>query len=413
MDFNSSPSTVMHIDLNSCFASVEQQANPLYRRHPLVVAAYASPGGCILASSVEAKAYGIKTGMHVGEAKKLYPNLIVLLPDPAKYRFVHQALKKILKTYTFKFYPKSIDEFVLDFAGFPAFDRGLINVAKEIKSRIKKEIGDWLTVSIGLAPNRLLAKLASNLHKPDGLDEITKNNFQKVYKDLGLKALCGINYRNELRLNKIGIFTVLDFYKASYWHLKSALKSALAYYWYLWLRGWETSDNYLLPPQKTFGNSYALPARIATQSVAGGPRSFNDLLPILQKLSFKTGARMRHAGFVAAGVHLSLLFRDWTFWHKGESLNVKIFDSRDIYKEAKSILYKCPSPKPVHTFAVTCFNLSPFGLLQLDLFENQEEKLALTKAIDQANDRWGDFSLIPARTILAKNAVADRIAFGK
>src|SRR3989344_9426821 len=173
LDFNSKSSTILHIDLNSCFATIEQQANPHLRGKPIAVAAYTTANGCILAPSIEAKKYGVRTGMRVKDGKILCPSLIILASDPWKYRNVHLALRKLLSQYTSDLYPKSIDEFVLNLEGFPSLvASSMQQVASEIKQRIKTEIGEWLTVSIGIAPNRFLAKLASGLHKPDGLDEI-------------------------------------------------------------------------------------------------------------------------------------------------------------------------------------------------------------------------------------------------
>src|SRR3990172_5484383 len=152
--FNPSASTVMHIDLNSCFATIEQQANPLLRGKPIAVAAYATSAGCILAPSIEAKRYGVKTGMRVKEGKLLCPSLIVLSPDPWKYRNVHVQLRRLLSEYTNDFVPKSIDEFVLNLEGYPCLVAGsstsrvfcgasMRQVAREIKERIKREIGEW------------------------------------------------------------------------------------------------------------------------------------------------------------------------------------------------------------------------------------------------------------------------------
>ena len=104
---------IMYVDMNSCFATIEQQANPLYRNKPLVVAAYAKPFGCILAASYEAKRMGIKTGMRVKEGTIIYPQLIVLEPDTEKYRHVHKAIKKILTDFSPTVVPKSIDEFAV------------------------------------------------------------------------------------------------------------------------------------------------------------------------------------------------------------------------------------------------------------------------------------------------------------
>src|SRR5512141_2875269 len=148
LNFNPSPSLIMHIDLNSCFATIEQQANPLLRGKPVAVAAYTTPSGCILAPSVEAKRFGVKTGMRVKDGKMLCPDLIILPSDPWKYRGVHLSLRKLISEYTNDFEPKSIDEFVLELAGYPVLARSAIrDVGREIKERIKKEIGDWLTVS--------------------------------------------------------------------------------------------------------------------------------------------------------------------------------------------------------------------------------------------------------------------------
>ena len=112
--FNPEPSTVMHMDLNSCFATIEQQANPFLRGKPIAVAAFTTHKGCILAASVEAKRLGIKTGMRVMDGRAIYPKLIVLPPDPWKYRNVHLKLRNFISDYTNDFSPKSIDEFVLN-----------------------------------------------------------------------------------------------------------------------------------------------------------------------------------------------------------------------------------------------------------------------------------------------------------
>lgn len=400
LGFTPTSSNKMHLDLNSCFASIEQQANPFLRGKPLVVAAYNSPGGCILASSIEAKKLNIKTGMRVKDARSIYPDILVTTPDPNKYRQVHLDLKKILFVYSPQVSPKSIDEFVIDFTNCLNVKKGLFEIAREIKTRIKSNLGEWLTVSIGIAPSRFLAKTASNLQKPDGLNEINKINFLKIYQNLKLTDLHGINIRNELRLNNVGIHSVVDFYLADKLRLKAAFKSIAADYWYARLRGYEVDAVDF--SRKTFGNSYALPHSKGTTE---------ELLPILQKLVEKTGARLRQAGFFAQGIHLSLFFRDHTLWHKSCFLKKTIFDSRDIYQEAVHILKQCPL-KPVHTLSVNCFALVPNKNMQLEIFTDVEEKQNLVKSIDKINTRFGNFILTPARMVLVKDKVIDRIAFG-
>jgi len=401
LPFNPKPPTIMHLDLNSCFASIEQQCNPLLRGKPIAVSAYATGGGCILAPSREAKVLGIKTGMRVKEAKLICPKLVVMEPDPEKYRVIHHQLKTLLLQYTNDVVAKSIDEFVLNLEGFPAFKLGLVNVAQDIKHRIKSEIGDWLTVSVGIAPNRFLAKTGSNLHKPDGLDIIDINNYLQIYEKLQLMDLCGIKTKNSIRLNQSGIFTVMDFYHAGIKQLKSAFHSINGYYWYLRLRGWQIDDVDF--DRKSFGHSYALPKPLSTP---------DELSPILQKLVHKTGLRLRRHHYKARGVHVSLLFRDFSFWHQGRALPADIFDSRDIYSHAFTILNHCPYHGPVREIAVSVFNLSSKNIFQPDFFSDFLRSQRLTQALDDINTKWGDFVITPARMIGTDTIMPDRIAFG-
>ncbi|OGD95008.1 hypothetical protein A3B52_03125 [Candidatus Curtissbacteria bacterium RIFCSPLOWO2_01_FULL_41_28] len=399
--FNPKSPTLLHLDLNSCFATIEQQANPRLRGKPIAVAAYDSPAGCIVAPSIEAKKYGVTVGMRVRDGKMLCPHLIVLTPDPAKYRNVHLQFRKLLENYTDKAIPRSIDEFVLDLEGYPAYRKGMINVAREIKEKIKREIGDWLTVSVGISTNRFLAKVGAGLNKPDGLDVIDKNNFRDIYSKLSLVDLCGIKTRNAIRLNNAGVYTVLDFYKASVQKLKAAFGSILAYYWYVRLHGWEI-DNVTFG-RRSYGNSFALPKPLLR---------VEELAPILQKLTEKTGMRMRKAGYVARGVHLAIAYRDNSFWHKGVSLPDYIFDSRDIYKVAFKLLNMSPYRSPVRNLAVSCFNLERVKNMQLSFLEDFDKKQKLVNAIDLINERWGNFVITPGGMLGTDNVVIDRIAFG-
>src|SRR5438270_3221813 len=139
MELNRNDPRIMHIDLNSCFATVEQQANPLLRGKPIVVAAYNSPNGCVVSPSMEAKRFGIKTGMTVRDARLLYPPVIVKTPDPPKYRAVHQQFAAIFRDYSPSVTPKSIDEAVIDFSEtYSLYRKSLPEIAREIKSACGK-----------------------------------------------------------------------------------------------------------------------------------------------------------------------------------------------------------------------------------------------------------------------------------
>jgi DNA polymerase-4 len=396
--FNPAPATVMHIDLNSCFATIEQQANPIYRGRPLVVAAYTSPRGCILAASVEAKRLGIKTGMYVGDGKHLYPKLIVLPSDPPKYRFVNRKLLALLQKYSADIEVKSIDEMVLKLSDIS----NQLSIAKEIKHRIKAEIGEWLTVSIGIAPNRYLAKIASNLHKPDGLDMITAENIEHMLGALMLEELTGIKEGYGGRLRRYGICSPLAMYRASGTILSAAFGSKIGHDWWLMLHGWET-DLYNRNETKTIGHSYALPKAYLTSDVR--------LHQILSQLVEKMGRRLRDNHFTAGGLRISMLFADHTYWNHGEKLVRTLFASRDLYRASLAILSKAPQ-KSVRLLAVSSYVLSDETKEQLELFDTSGRKRALTRALDAICNRWGEFTVIPARMLAMEHRVQDRIAFG-
>lgn len=396
--FNPAPARKIHVDLNSCFASIEQQANPKLRGKPVVVAAYTSPGGCVLTASREAKVFGVDTGMRVSEARALIPGVIVISPDPWKYRFVNRKLLAIMQSYTSDVEVKSIDEMVLQIG---EGKRVMSDVAKEIKERIKKEIGEWLTVSVGIAPNRYLAKIGAGLHKPDGLDEINGQNVEKIFADMSIEKLTGIKSGYGSRLRNVGIATALDFYRAPIVLLRYAFHSIVGYHWWMRLHGWEADDRQF--DRKSFGQSHALYKPFYP--------SQPQLHQVLCQLVEKMGRRMRSAGYYANGIHVSCVFSDYSYWHTGKKLGETRYASIDLYKDAVEVLKDAPD-KPVRLLAVSCHYLQKELYEQMPLYQDNTRKRALVAALDKISDRWGDFSVIPARMMKMEHKVLDRIAFG-
>lgn len=395
INFNKSKPTIVHLDINSCFATIEQQANPNLREKPIVVAAYNSSNGCVLAASVEAKKLGIKTGMRVRDGKLIYPSLIVLTPDPSKYREVHKKLYNLLCDYSEEVVPKSIDEF--SFKLISCYNR--FSKIKEIKKRIKEEIGEWITVSVGISTNRYLAKVAAGIIKPDGLVEINKVNFLKTFSKLKLTDLTGIKKANARRLRSVGIRTILDLYKSPIWKLKLAFGGIIGLYWHTRLHGYEIDD---FKTKKTmFGNSYAPP-----------PDKANQSLEILSKLCEKTSFRLRKANLKANGIHLALLARDGNFWHMRRKISREMFSGADIYKEAISLLNLSPIKTSFRNIAVSVFDLSNKDFLQLHIFDDVLKKERLTQSLDKINEKLGSFYIYPARIVNIKENIKDRISFG-
>jgi len=324
LPINTAAPTIMHIDLNSCFAEVVQQANIQLRGKPMVVAAYPSPGGCILSPSIEAKKLGIKTGMRVGDAKKIYPGVIVRESDPEMIRDVSGKFMRICHDYSPDVAPKSIDELVINFAELDDYHKkSLVEIGAEIKKRFLQEIGDWIFCNVGIATNRFLAKLASSLHKPDGLDVINHKNLKNVYSSVGLVDLHGINVKYEARLNAVGIFSPLDFLQAPDNFLrKQVFKSIVGHYWYLRLRGWEVDD--FKSERKSFGQEYSLGEKTDEAE---------KLTALIMMLTEKMGRRLRDSDQTASGIHLGLLYDDWTFWHRGRKFNESLYTTQNYSKK--------------------------------------------------------------------------------
>jgi DNA polymerase-4 len=401
LPLNPAPPRIMHIDLNSCFASVEQQANPLLRGKPLAVCAYTTPNACVLAASIEAKKYGVKVGHSVRDAKQLCPNIIVLPTDPPKYRVVHIKFIKILKEYSDIVTPKSIDEAILDFNDPALHKLDLKDIGKEIKYRIKNEIGEWLRCNVGIGPSRFLAKTAAGLHKPDGLDILTHKNLLETYQTLQLLDIYGINTRYQRRLNSAGIFTTIDFFNASLQTLhKTVFKSIMGYHWYFRLRGYE-SDNIEFQ-RRTIGHEYSLKHKTADPK---------ELAQVLMTMCEKTGRRLRENNCIARGVYFSVNYLDGTTFHHSHRTQDYIYASQDIYKYTKAIFDQQPECKTVRLMAIGCFDLLPNTYKQLELFSSK--KAEIVYAMDKINDRYGEYMVTTARMLTTKDAAPDAIAFGK
>lgn len=406
LGINANQPRIVHIDLNSCFATLEQQASPKSRGKPLVVAAYDSPGGCILAPSIEAKKLGVKMGMSIRDAKILCPKVIVRTPHPTLYRDAHGKFKKIFMDYTPDVTPKSIDEAILDFSRVnnqALFQKSLINIGFEIKKRIRQEIGEWVSCNVGIGTNRFLAKTAASLHKPDGLDVITSKNLEDAYRQLTLIDLYGINTRFERRLHMHGIFTPLQFFYADLQTLKKQVfQSICGYYWYVRLRGWEVDAADF--QRKSYGQSYALGRK-------SDDRAY--LSSLLMKLTEKMARRLRKAQKTAKSVHVACSYTDGSYWHTGKTFPDEMFTTDELFKKVMLIFDIQPQKKLVRKLEIRCFSLHDVASVQEALFEtSRERKRDVSKVLDSINNKWGEWTIYPALMLGREKEVIDRIAFG-
>ena len=200
--------TILHLDMNSYFATAEQQANPYLRDKPVGIIK-AEGRGCVIAASVEAKKFGIKTGTTVWEAKRLCPQIVLVPSDMDKYFALTQRMIKILADYSPTLEVFSIDECFVDVTETQKlWPGGAWQMALELKQKIKVDLGEWMKCSIGISFSKLLAKLASEIKKPDGLTFLTPENYLDETEKIAVSEVCGIGRSRTTMLQSMGVTTL-------------------------------------------------------------------------------------------------------------------------------------------------------------------------------------------------------------
>ena len=400
---NQAEPLVMHIDLNSCFAMVEQQARPHLRGKPIAVTNRLAKKATIIAASYEAKKLGIKTGMSWIDAKVLAPNLIMLETDPPKYHYVYQKLLAILKSYSPDVVMKSIDEGIINFDGTTEHinKKSLEQIGYEIKARLKFEVGDWMTCNVGIATNRFLAKVAAGLHKPDGLDIINHRNLRHTLKQLELTDLPGIAHHYQARLNAYGIYTPLQFFDSQPNTLKhSVFRSIVGHDWHQRLRGWEVDDR----PTRlgSIGRQFVLDIYNPTEQ---------QLHERLAHLSYSTALKLRYKNVSARGLYVYARFDTGDYWYTRKKFKTAFYSDKEVFRRALLLFNSRPN-LIVKEMGVTCYGLEPSTRPQASLFEEFNIEEELTRVMDDVNGRYGNFTITFANAHNTKSKLPQKIPFG-
>lgn len=402
--YNTERPLVMHVDLNSCFATVEQQSRPLLRGRPVAVVNRRTENTAIVTASYEAKAHGVKVGMRLKEAKLLVPDIIAVETDPAKYRFVYHKMMNLMKEYSPHVTMKSIDEGIIDFhhATVRTQARDLRDIGEEIKRRMKDEIGNVMRCNVGIGTNRFLAKTAAGLHKPDGLDVITHENLRTTLAEMKLTELTGIAERNEQRLNAVGIETPLQFLDASAETLRTMVfKSICGNEWHQRLRGYEVDDR--VSDMKSAGRQYVLESPHLSRE---------QILQRLHHLCESVGAKLRGQGKVARGVFVYVKTYERKYWHARRMCEMPFYSNQAIYALASQLFNGAP-PRDIREIGVSCYELSDDSDPQLSLFGDRiASEKQLVRMVDELNSRYGDRTIHVADTLGTGMYVRQKIPFG-
>jgi DNA polymerase-4 len=398
--YNREEPLIMHVDLNSAFATIEQQSRPLLRGKPVAIINRRTEFTAIVTASYEAKDLGVKVGMRFIEAARLAPGLIGIESDPPKYRFVYQKLMNILNSYSPNVVMKSIDEGVLDFHGFNNH-RSLIEIGHEIKQRLRDEIGIWMRCNVGIGANRFLAKTAAGLHKPDGLDVITADNLRSVYETLELTDLTGIASQYGKRLRAVGIDTPIKFLDADEVTLqKIVFKGICGRQWHARLRGYEVDDREVTT--KTVGRQYVLEERNLTRV---------EITARLHHLCESVGYRLRSQDKLARGVFVYAKTLSHKYWHASRMCQLPFYSDGAINSLAQLLF--ADAPEDIKEIGIRCYGLCDDDDKQLSLLGDiLAREQNLVGAIDDINKRYGDRTIHSANTLTTSVFVKQKIPFG-
>jgi DNA polymerase-4 len=289
----------LYVDFNSYFASVEQQLRPELRGRPIGILPVLAETTCCIAASVEAKRFGVRTGTSVRDARKLCRGIVLVEARPALYVEMHHKLVAAVESCLHVEQVRSIDEMWCRLHGSDTERDKAIWLAQEIKHAIYKAGGSEMRCSIGIGPNRFLAKTASDMQKPNGLMVIEQGELPQRLYGLKLKDLNGIGRSMEARLENAGIHTVEELCAASAWQLRKAWRGVAGERFHAMLHGQDMTE--LETTRRSVSHSHVLPPELRHKDVA---------YAVLHRLLQKAAMRLRSLQCIAGGVGVRLRLID-------------------------------------------------------------------------------------------------------
>ena len=378
----------LFLDLNSYFASVEQQENPRFRGRPVAVAAVMSDTSSAIAASYEAKAYGVKTGTNLGEAKAKCPGLIIVEANHEKYvRYHHRILDEVDRHIPVH-QVASIDEMACQLTGRQRDPAHAQALAMQIKSGIAERVGESITCSIGLGPNRFLAKVATDMEKPDGLITIRMCDLPDILRNLKLRDLPGIGSNMEMRLLGAGIGSVWDLYHIEPKRARAAWGSVEGERFWMKLHGQEIPDE---PVQhRSIGHSHVLAPEMRPPDQAGF---------IARRLLLKAASRLRRMEYRATRMHLSLRLEEGP----RAEVNCSVPPANDSFVLLEVMLglwarlMEVAAGQRIKKIGITLSGLRPGTEEQQELFEqlpddprpDRQRRDRLSSVMDELNQKFG------------------------
>ncbi len=383
----------LYIDFNSYFASVEQQLSPHLRGKPVAVVPVETDATCAIAASYEAKAYGVKTGTPIYEAKKMCPGLICVLAQHEKYVEFHHRIQEEVENHIPIDVVASIDEVACRLMNNENNVARVNEIAKSIKAGLAKNVGEHVRCSIGVAPNKYLAKVATDLHKPDGFTILAAQDIPGKLLALKLRDLPGIGWNMEKRLLKAGITSMEQLWGYEAQQLRKVWGSVWGEKMWYYLRGVEVPDEET--QRRSIGHSHVMAPEL---------RAPMQAKYVARRLTLKSASRLRRLEYFASAFHLAVRLEEGERF-EASARCYRAQDSMSFLHMLDRLwarLMKESRGKRIKKISVTLGELMPANQLEPELFEMlpdidlraRERAERMSRALDKINHRFGRDSVL-------------------
>jgi len=410
----------LFVDMNSYFASVEQNEQPELRGRPVGIVPMMADSTCCSAASYEAKAFGVKTGTMVGDAKRMCPGLVLVEAHHELYVKYHHKIVEAVESCVPVTAVLSVDEMACRLMGRERPLLAAMELGRKVKARIREQVGPMIRSSVGLATNRYLAKVASDMEKPDGLVALPQDILHDALRQLALRDLPGIGSRMEKRLNELGIRTMDDLLALDCEQAGQRWGSVWGERLWHWLQG-EDFDMDEPAHMKSLSHQHVLAPEMQTPEKAWA---------VAHKLLHKAAMRLRAGGLWASSIGLAVGFAV----PRGEKKPVSVYGAPTRGWKSELRLCECqdnptliaalsrlwaerpagPQFDRPYFIGVHLNGLVPNHLHTLNLFDGSEEeqnRAKLLAEMDRLNNKYGLSTLAPATMLTAFKAAPTRIAF--
>ena len=374
----------MYIDFNSYFASVEQQLDPKLRNKPVVVIPVNTDATCAIAASYEAKAFGVKTGTPIWEAKKLCPHLLCILAKHESYVEFHEKILREIDRHVPIAKVCSIDEVACQLMDNESANAELL--AGKIKQGLRENVGECLLCSIGVAPNRYLAKVATDMKKPDGLVFINQEDLPQKLYSLKLRDLPGIGANMEVRLKNRGILDVRTLCSLDLAQMRGAWGSVEGEQMWHYLKGIDLPDRET--QRRSLGHSRVLAPEL---------RNPEKARIVGRRLTAKAASRLRRMELVASRVSLSISLEEEGFFELSSSCD-RVDDSLtflSLFQEMWNQIVSRTRTARMKKISIVFSKLEKSISQQYEFFtdHSREKKKKISQALDSINEKYGKDSL--------------------